>query len=83
MTGDADAAIDEKPYAENPLVPEPNTPAPPRHWGRFSYPFFVGGFDPDVGFALGGAYSWFDYGFRKDPYASRIDLSAAVSTRLK
>ncbi|NIR45542.1 MAG: hypothetical protein GWN99_14085 [Gemmatimonadetes bacterium] len=82
VTG-ADHGINEKRYAENRLVPEPNTPAPPRHWGSFSYPFFTAGFDPDVGFVLGGTYSWFDYGFRKDPYASRIDLSAAGSTRLK
>ena len=28
-------------------------------------------------------YTWFDYGFRKDPYASRVDVSGAFATRLK
>lgn len=83
VTGDADHRIDDRPYDENPLVPESGAPAPPRHWGSFGYPFFTGGFSPDVGLAVGATYSWFDYGFRKDPYASRLDVSAAGSTKLK
>ncbi|UCF20723.1 MAG: hypothetical protein JSU87_04745 [Gemmatimonadota bacterium] len=83
ITGEGSTSINSRPYSEPPLVPESGTPAPARHWGSFGYPFFVLGYNPDVGFLAGGSHVWFDYGFRKDPYASRVKASAAAATALK
>ncbi|MGD8700763.1 MAG: hypothetical protein PVJ43_15810, partial [Gemmatimonadales bacterium] len=77
------ARINNKSYPPPALVPESGTAPPPRHWGRFGYPMATGGYNPDVGLVVGGSYTWFDYGFRKDPYASRLEVSAAAATRLK
>ncbi len=75
--------INGRSYPEPTLVPESGTAPPPRHWGRFAYPVASTGFNPDIGFLVGASYTWFDYGFRKDPHASRATLSGAVTTRLK
>ncbi len=83
VTGASGSGINSRHYSEPPLVPESGAPAPPRHWGRFGYPMVMAGYNPDVGLLVGGSYVWFDYGFRKDPYASRLAVSAAVSTELK
>jgi len=84
VTGPSDGTdINGRSYTEAPLVPEKGTQAPPRHWGGFGFPFFVGGFTPDVGLFAGASYEWIDYGFRKDPYASAVSVSGAISTKLK
>ncbi len=75
--------INSRSYPEPTLVPESGTAPPPRHWGRFGYSLATTGFNPDIGFLVGASYTWFDYGFRKDPYASRATLSGAVTTKLK
>jgi hypothetical protein len=75
--------INGRSYTETPLVPGSGTRAPPRHWGSFGFPFFTGGYTPDVGLFAGGSYRWVDYGFRKDPYASAVAMSGALSTKLK
>ena len=75
--------INGRSYPEPTLVPESRTAPPPRHWGHFGYPLATAGFNTDIGFLVGASYTWFDYGFRKDPYASRVTLSAAVATKLK
>ncbi len=83
VVGTGGAGINGKRYPEPILVPESGTQAPPRHWGRFGFPLATGGYNPDLGLVVGGFYTWFDYGFRKDPYASRVTASGAVSTRLQ
>ncbi len=83
VSGTAGVGINSKRYTETPMVPESGTRAPPRHWGRFSYPMATMGYDPDIGLVVGGSYTWFDYGFRKDPYASRLAISGAVSSKAK
>jgi len=84
VTGVSDVGrINQKSYPALVLAPESGTAPPPRHWGRFGYPMATGGFNPDVGVVIGGSYTWFDYGFRKDPYASRVKVSGAFATRLK
>ena len=83
VTGTGGGGINGRSYTEVPLVPESGSSAPPRHWGRFGYSVATAGYNPDVGLILAGSYTWFDYGFRKDPYASRLMLSGAISTELK
>ncbi len=83
VTGEGRIGISDKPYEETPLVPEGGSGAPPRHWGRFGFPFAMGTYNPDLGLVIAGAYTWFDYGFRKDPYASRMTLAGALATSLK
>ncbi len=83
VSGASGTGINSRHYSEPLLVPEPGTPAPARHWGRFGYPMVMAGYNPDVGLLVGGSYVWFDYGFRKDPYASRVAVSGAVATELK
>lgn len=78
--GDA-PAIDDRPYPDAPLIPSPGSPPPPRHFDGFGFPNFLIGYSPDFFFYAGGGYTWYDYGFRKDPYASRVSLNAAVATR--
>lgn len=63
------------------LVPASGAPPPPRHWGSQGFPTMGGGFSPDYGLIVGGGYTWNTYGFRKDPYGSRVELSGAVATK--
>jgi hypothetical protein len=83
VSGPGGPAINDRTYPPPTLVPESGTRPPPRHWGSFGYPMATVGYNPDVGLVVGGSYTWFDYGFRKDPYASRVALSGAFATRLK
>lgn len=39
------------------------------------------GYSPDYFLILGYGYTWFDYGFRKDPYASKLKLDGRVATK--
>jgi hypothetical protein len=41
------------------------------------------GVSSDYGFMAGVGKTWFDYGFRKDPYASRVGAFGALSTELQ
>lgn len=83
VSGPGGPAINDKAYPPPTLVPESGTKPPPRHWGSFGYPMATAGYNPDIGLVVGGSYTWFDYGFRKDPYASRVAVSGAFATRLK
>ncbi|KPK60767.1 MAG: hypothetical protein AMS21_09335 [Gemmatimonas sp. SG8_38_2] len=84
VAGSSDGVgINGRRYTETLLVPEKGTRAPPRHWGDFGFPFFTGGYTPDVGLFAGASYEWVDYGFRKDPNASAVAVSGAISTKLK
>lgn len=61
-------------------LPAEDSPPPPRDWGSRSgfLPFI--GVATDIGLVAGIALTHYDYGFRKEPYASRIGLRLAFST---
>ena len=60
-------------------------PPPPRpyddyrDWGSFWMPSWWGSFGPDLGAFVGGGFARTDYGFRKYPYASRLQVRAGWS----
>ncbi len=81
VTGERSGGIDTKPYPDAPLIPPPRSKAPPRHWGGMGFGLGTIGYSPDYFLVLGYGYTWFDYGFRKDPYASRIKLDGRVATK--
>lgn len=82
VTGARLLRVNGKPYAPSADVPDPMDP-PPRDWGRWSMPSATIGLSSDYGFKLGAGNTWYDYGFRKEPYASKVSLSGALSTELK
>ncbi len=51
--------------------PDTTTPVPPRDWGNYKSPSLWSSISPDIGLFIGGGFSSTDYGFRKNPYASR------------
>jgi hypothetical protein len=51
-----------------------------RDWGARWVPVPEVGFEPDVGFYLGGGARYTAYGFRHFPYRSRLELAAAFGT---
>lgn len=61
-------------------LPTEDSPPPPRDWGSRSVflPFI--GVATDIGLVAGTALTFYDYGFRKEPYASRIALRLAFAT---
>ncbi len=61
-------------------LPAEDSPPPPRDWGsRSAFLPFIG-VATDIGLVAGVALTQYDYGFRKEPYASRIALRLAFST---
>ena len=71
-------SVDRRPYVE--YEHSDSTPAPPRDWGRtWQYNPWVTS-APDVGLFLGGAIVRYDYGFRKQPYATRLALRLGYAT---
>ncbi len=83
VSGVGGTGINGRRYPEPVLAPESGSAPPPRHWGSFGYPFGTIGYNPDIGLLVGASYTWFDYGFRKDPYASSLTVSGAFATSLK
>lgn len=79
VTGEGTAGINTKPYPDAPLIPPPASKPPPQHWGGLGFPTASIGYNPDYLLILGSGYNWYDYGFRKDPYASLIKLDGAVA----
>jgi hypothetical protein len=51
-----------------------------RDWGARWIPIPEVGFEPDVGFHLGGGARYTAYGFRHFPYRSRLEVAAALGT---
>lgn len=62
-------------------VPDPMH-YPQRDWGRWSLPRAAIGLTSDYGLKLGAGKTWFDYGFRKEPYASKVGLFGAFATEI-
>ncbi len=81
VTGKRNGGINTRPYPDAPLIPPPNSKPPPRHWGGMGFGMGTIGYSPDYFLLLGYGYTWFDYGFRKDPYASKIQLKGRVATK--
>ncbi|MEE8594248.1 MAG: hypothetical protein V3T25_00140 [Gemmatimonadota bacterium] len=81
VTGERSGGINARPYPDAPLIPAPNSKPPPRHWGGMGFGMATIGYSPDYFLVLGYGYTWFDYGFRKDPYASKIKLEGRVATK--
>ena len=82
ITGERSARVDTHDFEALDEIPDPMDP-PHRDWGRWSLPRATIGLTSDYGFKLGAGKTWFDYGFRKEPYASKVGLFGAFSTALK
>jgi hypothetical protein len=70
--------LDTRPYNDWQLTD--STPYPPRDWGGFwrFRPWVSAG--PEVGLFFGGGLVRYDFGFRKRPYRSRMELRAGYAT---
>jgi hypothetical protein len=70
--GSRKVPVDRRPW--NDFEMSDSTPYPPRDWGGFwrVLPWFSAG--PEVGLFLGAGLARYDFGFRKQPYRSRIVL---------
>jgi hypothetical protein len=81
VTG-AEASVDTRPYTP-PAYERSRVREPHRDWGgrRFVTPWI--GYGSTLGLVLGGGPTFYRYGFRQVPYASRISLRAAYATGLE
>ena len=70
--------LDTRPYDDFRLTDSTRYPA--RDWGGFwrFRPWVTSG--PEVGFFMGGGLVRYDFGFRKRPYRSRMELRAGYAT---
>ena len=82
ITGERTAKVNTRDFEDLDEIPDPMDP-PHRDWGRWSLPRATIGLTSDYGFKLGAGKTWFDYGFRKEPYASKVGLFGALATELK
>ena len=71
-------SVDRRRYTPPPKAAA-NEPLP-RDWGRRWRPVLWGGFGPDVGLFFGTGLYRMQFGFRHQPYASRIRLRAGYAT---
>ena len=76
--GPRDVPIDRRPYDDFQL--SDSTPYPARDWGGLSrfQPWVSSG--PEVGFFFGGGVVRYNYGFRTQPWRSRIRLRVGYAT---
>jgi hypothetical protein len=82
VTGERSQGVDTRYWENPPEIPDPMKP-PRRDWGRGTMPQVALGLSSDYGFKAGFGMNWFDYGFRKEPYASKVGLFGAFSTELQ
>ena len=77
VAGPRKVPVDRRPWNDFEL--SDSTPYPPRDWGGFwrVQPWFSAG--PEVGPFLGAGLARYDFGFRKQPYRSRIVLRAGYA----
>jgi hypothetical protein len=73
-------SIDRRPYTPDSTGLVRSTPRDVGHWWTIR-PVTGGG--SDAGLVLGAGVSLFDFGFRRNPYAFRLDLRAAYATGAK
>ena len=69
--------VDRRPYVAPRKSP---TAVPARDWGKRWTASTSLSFGPDIGVLLGGGRTLTTYGFRKNPYATRHQFSAAFAT---
>jgi hypothetical protein len=76
--GSRHVPVDRRPYDDFQL--SDSTPYPPRDWGGFwrFQPWMSSG--PEVGFFVGGGVVRYNFGFRKQPWGSRIRVRAGYAT---
>ena len=76
--GSRHVPFDRRPHHDFEL--SDSTPYPPRDWGGFwrFQPWMSSG--PEVGFFVGGGVVRYNYGFRKQPWASRIRVRVGYAT---
>jgi len=79
--GGAPASLQTKAFNAWEWTPEDRDQ--PRDWGRRTRPIFWSGFSSDLGLFVGGGATLNGYGFRKRPYASRVDLRGGWSPNQK
>ncbi|MEP7177225.1 MAG: hypothetical protein ABI860_11815, partial [Gemmatimonadales bacterium] len=73
--------FDTRPYRDFKL--SDSTPYPPRDWGGFwrFRPWVSSA--PDVGLFIGGGVVRYDFGFRKQPYRSKLAVRAGYATEAR
>ncbi len=71
-------SVDRRPFRLPPR--ERPEELPPRDWGHFTRAVVWAGYAPEVGVFLGGGAGITHYGFRKLPYASRMQIRAGFAT---
>jgi hypothetical protein len=76
--GSRDVSVKTKPYRE-PDSTSSVRPAP-RDWGHWWWYSFWFRYDADRGAMIGATTTLFNYGFRKNPYASRFDAFGGYGT---
>jgi hypothetical protein len=82
VTGERSQGVNPKYWDDPPETPDPMK-HPRRDWGRGTMPQVALGASSDYGLKAGFGMRWFDFGFRKDPYASKVGLFGALSTELQ
>ena len=78
VEGSRRVPLDDRPYGEWRL--SDSTPYPPRDWGGFwrFQPWVSSG--PEIGFFFGGGLVRYNFGFRKQPWRSRLALRVGYAT---
>jgi len=73
--------LDERPYPDFRLTD--STPYPKRDWGGFwrFRPWM--GYGPEAGFFFGGGMTRYNFGFRKQPWRSRLTAKVGYATEAK
>jgi hypothetical protein len=73
--------INDRPYKDWQYTPENR--GMPLDWGKWNMPIALFGLTGDYGLLLGYGRTFYNYGFRKQPYAQRYSVSGALTSRLK
>lgn len=83
VTGNAEgrSGINSRSYSE--WAYGPGQERPPRQWGGAILPILRMGLSSDYGFLIGAGATYYDYGFRRHPYAYRLSLSGGVASKGK
>ncbi|MFV1987832.1 MAG: BamA/TamA family outer membrane protein [Gemmatimonadota bacterium] len=81
IVGEADVRADREAY--DTWVYSADDTQKPVDWGRWVVPAGDVGMSSDYGLFVGGGATWYRYGFRRRPYASRVRFLAGVATQLK
>lgn len=78
----ADAFLDETEFDTLDELPDIDLIWETRDWGSNWVPMPYASYDPDVGPYLGASVTRYGFGFRRDPWRSKLTLAAAVGPAL-